>query len=261
MANKNENNKNEKDRAAKHISKEKLKKYIQKYLNDGYTPSYLKKFLLDQGYDKDLVEKTYSELGLKLEPELQERFREIEKKLIAAGLESYTNYFGKMPKWGHAAIAAVVVLVIVTMLYPADESGNGSQADDLSRTFSVKDCRQDKNCFIAEARKCNGAVYSQDLEGSVIEFSSGEFTAEEAAAAVDNGNCILTKRFKSFSAAEPKEIKDLFEDLEMTCSYRKESFNQSVVNDLVAGIETCDGLLKDAIYELRIAQIELEQSK
>ncbi len=261
MADKIENNKNEKNRAAKRISKEKIKKYVQKYLDKGYTTSYLKQFLLDQGYDKDLVEKTYSELGLKLEPELQERFREIEKKLVATGLESYTNYFSKIPKLGHVAIAVVVVLVIMTMLYPADESGNGSQADDLLKTFSVKDCKQDKNCFIAEARKCNDAVYSQDLEGSVIEFSSGEFTAEEATAAEDNGDCIITKRFKTFSAEEPQEIKYLFEDLEMTCSYKKESFNQSVVNDLVAGIETCDGLLKDAIYELRIAQIELEQSK
>ena len=236
------------------ISKDKLKRYIQKYLNSGYAPSYLKKFLLDQGYDKDLIEKSYTELGLKLEPELQEKFREIEKKLVASGLESYKNYFSKIPRWGYAVLAAVLVLAFVAMLYPADETDDGSQADDLSRTFTIKDCGNDKSCFLAEAKRCNDAVYEQELEGSVIGFSSAKKSDEE-------NSCMIRKKFKSFSVNEPKEIKDLFQDLEMECTYKKESFDQNVVNDLVAGIEKCDGLLKDAIYELRIAQIELELGK
>ncbi|HIH42668.1 TPA: hypothetical protein HA246_03420, partial [Candidatus Woesearchaeota archaeon] len=240
MADKIENNKNEKLRAVKHISKEKLKKYIQKYLNNGYTPSYLKKFLVEQGYDKDLVEKNYSELGLKLEPELQEKFEEIEKKLVASGVEGYKNYISKIPKWGYVALAAVLVLVIITMLYPTDEFDEGSKADDLSRTFTIKDCGNNKDCFLLEARNCRDAVYVQDLEGSSIEFSSRKLSEEEAAAGEDNNNnnnnnnCILTKRFKSFSAAEPKEIKDLFQELEMTCSYKKESFDANLADDLVA---------------------------
>lgn len=278
MANNQKEQKNESGKygvSIKRISKEKLKKYIQKYLDEEYTPSYLKKFLLEQGYDKDLVEKSYSELGLKLETELQEKFHEIEKKLTGAslGLGDYKDYLSKMPSWGYLAISVVVLLAVITMLYPAEDSDAGNAADDLSRVFTVKDCARDKNCFLAEAKKCNDAVYEQEFEGSIIEFSSGKLTAEESAAAGNNNkesnnkennnknDCLITKRFKTFSSQEPKEIKDLFEDLEMICSYSKEDFDSTVANDLVAGIEKCDGLLKDAIYELRIAQIELELNK
>ena len=232
----------------KSISKEKLKKYIQKYLDKNYTPTYLKKFLLDQGYDNELIERAYFEIGLKTETELVEKLEKLKINYLL-------NYLRNLPTWAYYIVAIIAVLSILALLYPAEDISN-NQLD--SQTFAVKDCSQDKNCFIAEAKKCNDAVYQQPLEGSIVEFSSSKIKETKES---ESNNCVIKKRFKSFAESEPKEIKDLFKDLEMTCSYKKESFDAALANDLIAGIETCDGLLKDAIYELRIAQIELEAAR
>jgi len=49
----------------------------------------------------------------------------------------------------------------------------------------------------------------------------------------------------------------LFDGREMSCSYENGNFKQELTDGLVGGIEGCSGELKDAIYELRIAQYEI----
>jgi hypothetical protein len=194
----------------KHVSHHKLKTYINKFLAKGYSKGYLKKFLVERGYDKDKVDLAYKELGLEMD---------------------LGKYVAMLPKWSYYVIAIVLVLGIVGVLLPTDQPGQ-------------QDCGRSSQCFIKAANKCKDSVFRQNLEGSVIEY-------------ISSVDCDVTKQFKSFAATEPQEIVTLFQGLQMKCGYDKGNFNTATVESLVGNIENCDGLLKDAIYELRIAQIEL----
>jgi hypothetical protein len=104
-------------------------------------------------------------------------------------------------------------------------------------------CGYDKSCFIDAANKCEETVVREDLDGSTILYRSTE-------------NCAIIKEFEDFSGSEPEEVQLLFEGKQMSCTYTMDNLNEDFVS-LVGGIEFCDGELKQAIYELRLAQIAL----
>jgi hypothetical protein len=108
---------------------------------------------------------------------------------------------------------------------------------------TTEGCGYDKACFIAKANNCEESVVREDLQGSTILYKS-------------SNDCVITKSFEEFSESEPEEIKLLFGNKDMACTYEKNNLNEDFVS-LVGGIEFCDGELKDSIYELRLAQIAL----
>lgn len=106
---------------------------------------------------------------------------------------------------------------------------------------SGTDCKTDKACFIDAANKCRGAVLKDNIKGTIAEY-------------VTTSNCRLIKKVKSFSKDEPAEAVALLKGKEMMCDYTKGDFNTNLIEGLAGGIEDCRGPLKEAIYELKIAQ-------
>lgn len=104
------------------------------------------------------------------------------------------------------------------------------------------DCKTDKICFVEKANECKKAV----LRDTIVEGTTVKYTTK---------NCILTKTIEEFSEAEPEEVTTFFKDKEMACPYTKTAFDASWIEGLSFGIEQCEGQLKDAILELRLAQL------
>ena len=124
---------------------------------------------------------------------------------------------------------AIVVIAVIAVLFASSKP---------------QGCSRD--CFIKKADNCENAVLREKLANTTTII---KYKAE---------NCNLIKTIESFDKAEPEEIISLFKGKEMSCSYEKNDFNEEIINGLVGGIEDCSGDLKDAIYELRIAQYGME---
>ena len=124
-------------------------------------------------------------------------------------------------------IAVIVVIIIIYLVIP-----------------KATNCDYDKACFIEKANNCERAIVRDTIgDGSIVKYTSKD--------------CILTKAFDEFSETEPEEVTSFFEKKEMTCSYTQGNFDPVLVESLPSGIDDCEGELKDAILELRIAQLTL----
>lgn len=107
-----------------------------------------------------------------------------------------------------------------------------------------KDCEFDQTCFIAKANACEKASLKENVEGSIAEYKTN--------------NCILTKEIIEFSENEPEQVKDFFKNKKMTCEHIKNNFDITLIQGVSTNINDCEGELKNAIIELRLAQIQLE---
>lgn len=105
-----------------------------------------------------------------------------------------------------------------------------------------KNC-SDIECFFEAANECKDARIQIKAEGSTLEFTSKD--------------CMLTKEIVDFSEDEPEVIVNLFKGKTMSCSYEKNFLDREWLS-LLGGIENCQGELKELIYEVRLAQLELK---
>ncbi len=96
-------------------------------------------------------------------------------------------------------------------------------------------------CFLQYANDCKPASYIVNEEGTVYEYN------------LDN-ECTFTKTITLVSNNEPQEIINLFEGKSLTCEYIKGNFEQRWVTTLLGSLNRCTGELKEALYELTIAQ-------
>ena len=104
------------------------------------------------------------------------------------------------------------------------------------------DVCSDINCFIAKANQCEPVVYEETTDmGSIRYFSVKK---------EDTDNCILVKEIEELSKNEDPLIKKLLEEKEMECTYTKGNFNSRWMTSMTAGLEDCQGELKDAIGPL-----------
>ncbi len=127
-----------------------------------------------------------------------------------------------------SAIALAVLLLILIAVWPKSTN-----------------CDYDNDCFIEKADNCKPAVVRGTIgDGTIVKYSTK--------------NCILTKEIESFSETEPQQVIDFFKNKKLTCKYEKQNFNGAQLFGLSIGIEDCEGELKDAIEELRLAQLALE---
>ena len=101
----------------------------------------------------------------------------------------------------------------------------------------------DLDCFIERANNCESAKSFTMLEGNKISLSTKD--------------CTLTKEITEFDENEPYELVSLLENKEMVCNYNKGEFTTELLT-LAGKIELCKGDLKDALINIRVAQIELE---
>lgn len=168
-------------------------------------------------------------------------YQQIQKFLVGKGysqqfVSEVMNEITASPKksmaWIYVGISILVVIIVVLLIF------------FVPYMIGVKEC-SDNECFITEANQCNPAFLVVDDEGTVYEYKS--FT-----------DCTLTKSITKVSDAEPFMIKELFTEKSMTCSYDKGAFDEKWLTTLLGGLDQCTGQLKEALYELTIAQYQAE---
>lgn len=138
-----------------------------------------------------------------------------------------------LPRFNTRTIEIVGAVVIIGIIVIA-----------LLLTGTANECNDDL-CFIQNAQECKDTTYIKE------EGTTGSLVLYEI-----NG-CTLEKSIYTFAPEEPVEIVQLFGDRVMTCSYTKNGFDEEWISSLVAGIDSCSGDLRDAIFELKLAQYEL----
>jgi len=108
-----------------------------------------------------------------------------------------------------------------------------------------KDCGTDKNCFHDLADSCLESTVIEALGGSTLQYQSFQ-------------DCTIIKQFIEFGPEEPAAVTRFFTGKQMVCKYKKNTLRKEMTTSLVGSIESCTGLLKDAVYELEYARIQLE---
>ena len=100
-----------------------------------------------------------------------------------------------------------------------------------------------KDCFVERANSCKKATYSQDEEGTIFEFTAD--------------NCQVVKKVAKISDSEPEIIRLMFENKTFVCTYEPGTFDERLITTLLSGLDRCEGDLKTSLYELALAQYEL----
>ncbi len=100
-----------------------------------------------------------------------------------------------------------------------------------------KNCGRDLSCFMEKADKCADAKYFADIDNAEVKFSTH--------------GCRIEKRILKVDRNEPKEVRDLFTGMSMSCKYDKGEFSTVYTDKLSGGLETCTGKLADAITKLK----------
>lgn len=133
-------------------------------------------------------------------------------------------------KIGAAIISLIAIVLIIYFALP-----------------SATDCSNDRTCFAEKANSCSNVVMTETIgDGTIVKYSAKD--------------CVLTKKIETFASTEPAEVVTFFKGKEMTCKYNMNNFDVNMISGLSIGIDNCEGALKDAIIELRLAQLELEAS-
>jgi len=135
------------------------------------------------------------------------------------------------PKLRMIEIIAAAVIVVVILTFFLGRVGSETCTTDI--------------CFIQNAQECKDTTYIKEEAGT------GSFVLYEIK------DCNLEKSIQTFAEDEPIEIRDLFVNKKMACAYSRGGFDETWIESIVAGIDACDGALKDAIFEVRLAQFEL----
>ncbi|MFH0713594.1 MAG: hypothetical protein V1722_03550 [Candidatus Micrarchaeota archaeon] len=96
-----------------------------------------------------------------------------------------------------------------------------------------------KDCFITHAQSCENATLNFNETYGLVHYNT-------------TGNCTFTKTLVHLQAGESIEMKSAIEGKSLTCAYTKDNFNENLVNDLVQGIENCQGELKNTIMQMLV---------
>ncbi len=179
---------------------------------------YIKK-LLKKGYSKGFIKDQLVKAGY-------------EEGQIVPAISSLEEQFSPKDisrKWHFtAALMAVTLAITLTLFF-------------LYREAPVQLCK-DAVCLASAANACRPALYYEDIEGTKMLY--------------EIKGCALTKRFTEFGSKEPKELREMLANKAMECPYKTEQFNMDLL-DAFGDLEDCRGLLKDTIYEMRLAQESL----
>jgi len=132
-----------------------------------------------------------------------------------------------------AIIVAIIVFSIVWIIVR------------MSTDFPT-DCGADKQCFIDNCKECKAATLMLDEEGTLTEYKAF-------------ANCTLTRTITKIADDEPEEVRLLFEDKGMSCSWEQGEFDEDLVNTFSLGIDACEGRLALAIASL--VEVMLEEAE
>jgi len=98
---------------------------------------------------------------------------------------------------------------------------------------------QDTACFTAAANACQSSQYYNDIEGTRMVY--------------EIKGCALIKKITEFGPKEPQYLKEALEEKTLECPYEEGQFDTELL-EVFGGLYHCTGTLKDAVYDLRIAQ-------
>jgi hypothetical protein len=124
-------------------------------------------------------------------------------------------------------ISVVAILFVVAFLFWFTNIG-------------ITDC-DNQQCFIDMANQCKASIYEINEAGTIYKYES-------------SSDCTFTKTITQVSDTEPGDIIDLFEGKSLNCEYIKNDFETKWVTTLLGSLDRCTGPLKEAFYELTIAQ-------
>ncbi|MEA3430759.1 MAG: hypothetical protein U9R08_05780 [Nanoarchaeota archaeon] len=198
-----------------------IKDYVKKALRQGNSERQVRDYLTKRKYPKHMINKAFNDLknkGFSKSKPIIKNLNNNKKNIMPSSAKKIELYAGII------VVALIIVIVLIT-------------------SSGVKNCIDDA-CFIQEAQKCGKATLFKDEVGSSIKY---EIKSE----------CVLEKSISEFADDEPVEIINLFGNKVMTCPYIEQGFNVELIDSVVSGIDSCNGELKDAIFELKLAQYEL----
>jgi hypothetical protein len=214
------------------ITKERkniLRRYIKSSVDKGTPIPEIKDKLKGFGYSNGDVDGLVSEVIDK--KTLQKSSKEEKKEPIAPALTRSPDVsFGfnyKKLALAVGGVAAFIILVFAGFFLLA----------------GPENCGGDKDCFITNAQSCNPSILELDDGGTITTYEVNEA-------------CVMVRTMTKLAESEPQEVKLLFENRSMVCTYSRGQFDVNLVNTITRGLENCDGSLKDSIYELIIAQYE-----
>lgn len=148
---------------------------------------------------------------------------------------------GLMPNYAKIGILSILGIIILVWIISSLRAPTTIEAvEDTAFKLTSEDCGYDKQCFIEQANNCAKTSVKEDIAGSTILYYARE--------------CKLKKKIDEFAEDEAEEVEAFLRGRTMECMYEQGNFDEELINGLLGGIEQCDGELKEAIYELRIAQ-------
>jgi len=127
----------------------------------------------------------------------------------------------------------------------------GKLRSDLAeiKALGPTDCGHDKGRFLRFCRVGWSATVVERFAGGLVRYHYSPAT--------DTATAILTKTVESLHQSEPTEMVELLVDKSMSCEVTPEMDLRELVSGFLAGIRYFQGELKEAIFELRLAQLIL----
>jgi len=107
------------------------------------------------------------------------------------------------------------------------------------RSYIPKDC-DNKECFLDKANACKSAKFT---------YNTGTLTYE----LITDPQCVLIKKVVGVADTEPEAVKTLLLNKEMQCEYEENNFDELYIISMLGGIQSCEGPLKSAFYEVVIS--------
>lgn len=121
------------------------------------------------------------------------------------------------------------------------------------KTLGPADCGYDKERFLRFCRVGWSATVSEHFAGGVVRY--------HYSLASGTSGAVLTKTIESLHESEPREMVDLLVGKSMSCEVTPEMDVRELISGFLASIRLFEGDLKEAIFELRLAQLILDEDR
>lgn len=121
------------------------------------------------------------------------------------------------------------------------------------KALGPADCGYDKERFLRFCRAGWSATVAEHFAGGVVRYHYSPASGSSPA--------ILTKTIESLHESEPQEMVDLLVGKSMSCEVTPEMDLRELVSGFLASIRLFKGDLKEAIFELRLAQLILDEDR
>ncbi len=118
------------------------------------------------------------------------------------------------------------------------------------KALGPADCGHDKERFLRFCRAGWSATVAEGFAGGVVRYLHSPATATSGP--------VLTKTVESLHQGEPPEMVELLVGKSMSCQLTPEMDMRELTSGFLSGIHYFQGDLKEAIFELRLAQLILD---